>query len=495
MPGNLNEYQNQVISGKLKQDISLFQAVLQKDALFRIKGIRLFGHATECAVLYMDGMTDAQELNEGVIRPLLTLKLPVISRSIAEDINRQILFAKDVKKGNKLDALLGGILYGEAVLLIDGSADALQIDVKGWKTRGIEEPEGEKVFQGPREGFDEAVLHNVSLIRRKLQTPDLCFEKLTVGRRSKTTVYLSYLDSLADAACVARTKKQIEAIDIDGILDSNYISELIRTDRRSVFKTIGSTERPDITAARLLEGRIAILVDGTPVVLTIPYLFSENFQSDEDYYVGNLIASVGRLLRYVSFFLAVSIPALFIALSSFHRQLLPTALTISVAQLRSGVPFGTVAECLLMIFVFEILLQTGLRTTESLGSTLSIVGGLVVGQAAVEARIISAPMLIVVALSGVAGLMIPRLRSSVFFLRLGFLLLGAFCGILGYFIGLTVVILHICSLHSAGVDYTVSLRRADSQTLKDTIVRASFPRMKTRPVFNRNRIRMGKEKE
>jgi len=225
------------------------------------------------------------------------------------------------------------------------------------------------------------------------------------------------------------------------------------------------------------------------MVLTFPYLFSENFQSDEDYYQNFLIASVGRFLRYISFFLAISIPAIFIAVSSFHRELLPTGLAISVAVLRGGVPFAPLTECLIMIFVFEILKETGVRMPQSLGHALSIVGGLVVGQAAVDARIISTPMLIVIALSGIAGLMIPRLKSAVFYLRLALIFAAALFGLLGYLAVIAVIIMHIISLNSLGVDYTASLRRADYQSLKDTVWRTSWDNMIKRPFFNRNIIR------
>ena len=193
-------------------------------------------------------------------------------------------------------------------------------------------------------------------------------------------------------------------------MDTNYIAEQIRDNPYSLFKTTGSTERPDIAAAALLEGRIALIVDGTPVVMTLPYLFSQNFQSDEDYYLNFFVSAVGRLLRYICFFLAISVPAIFISLITFHKQLLPTSFAVSIAQLRGGVPFSSVSECLILIFVFEILRETGIRMPQSVGHALSIVGGLVIGQSAVEAKIVSAPILIAVALSAICGLMVTRLK-------------------------------------------------------------------------------------
>lgn len=490
MAGITRDYENLSLSGNLEEDIALFKEIFKKESVLRIKRIRVRREESlECALIYLDGMVDSMQLNEGVIKPLITVKAINDSGSLAEYIEKQILFARDVKRKNKVSEILQGIMYGEVALLIDESPEALTVDTKGFRTRGITEPQDERILQGPREGFEEAALLNLAMIRRKLQTPDLCTEMMRVGRRSGTLVFICYLGTLADPERVEELKKRISKIDIDGILDSNYIAENIRDHRFSVFKTCGTTERPDVVAARLLEGRIAVVVDGTPVVVTFPYLFSENFQSDEDYYLNFLVASVGRILRYISFFLAVSIPAVFIAVSSFHRELLPTALTISVSSLRGGVPFAPLTECLIMIFVFEILKETGVRMPQSLGHALSIVGGLVVGQAAVEARIISTPMLIVIALSGIAGLMIPRLRGAVFYLRLIFVFLSALFGLFGYFVGAAVTVMHIISLNSLGVDYTVSLRQANFQSLKDTLWRAPWEQMIKRPAFNHNIIR------
>jgi len=491
LQNDILDYSNIFLSGNLENDILIFKQIFKKDSTLRFKQIKVRKKENlDCVLVYLDGMVDSMQLNEGITEPLITVESQNECTSKAEYIEKQLLFARDVKRKTVVGDMVQGIMYGEVLMLIDTSLEALMIDAKGFKTRGISEPQDERVLQGPREGFEEAALLNLAMIRRKLQTPDLCSEMLRVGRRSGTMVYICYLGSLADTAKVTQLKKRIEKIDIDGILDSNYIAENVRDHKHSLFKTCGSTERPDVVVAKLLEGRIAVVVDGTPMVLTFPYLFSENFQSDEDYYQNFLIASVGRFLRYISFFLAISIPAIFIAISSFHRELLPTGLAISVAALRGGVPFAPLTECLIMIFVFEILKETGVRMPQSLGHALSIVGGLVVGQAAVDARIISTPMLIVIALSGIAGLMIPRLKSAVFYLRLGFVFAAALFGLFGYLVVVTVTVMHIISLDSLGVDYTVSLRRSNFQSLKDTLWRSPWNKMVKRPFFNKNIIRL-----
>lgn len=494
MPGQTNDYSNVRLSESLEENVRLFKDIFKNDAILRTKEVNVSGeYCFDCTLFYMDGMVNVTILNDSIVRPLLLVKSERTESSLISYIANQVLFASETKVTDKIDDILRAVLYGDTLLLIDGCREAITINTKGWRTRGISEPEDERVLQGPREGFDEAALLNIAMIRRKLLTPDLNVEMLRAGRRSDTLIFICYLGALADQKVLGELKRRINKIDIDGILDSNYIVEQIRDHKGSLFKTTGSTERPDIVAARLLEGRIAIVVDGTPVVVTVPYLFSENFQSDEDYYLNYMVSSVGRLLRYICFFFAISIPAIFIAAATFHKELLPTSLALTVTQLRGGVPFSALTECLVLILIFEILKETGVRMPQSLGHALSIVGGLVVGQAAVEARIISAPKLIVIALSGISGLMIPRLKGAVFYIRLGLVFMSAFFGIYGYIAGLAFVIIRILSLSSFGISYTVSLSRADLQSLKDSLWRAPWRRMKLRPLFNRNITRIGDE--
>lgn len=476
----------------LSRNLQRFCDLFAREGAFRHREFQT-GMGVNCAVLFFDGMTSSQILSEDVIRPLICHITPHPPEDPVDHAARQILYAGEVKKQTDVEAMVSGLLYGECLLLFEGCTVGLTVDTKGWRTRGISEPENERVLQGPHEGFDEAAMPNLAQIRRKLQTPDLCAEILRVGRRSRTRVILCYLGTLANPKLVDTLRKRIKAIDIDGVLDVNYLNELIRDRKYSMFKTCASTERPDVVAAKLLEGRVAILVDGTPVVLTAPCLFVENFQSDEDYYLNFWVSSLGRLLRYLCFFLAISVPAIYLALITHHKRLLPTFLLLSAAGSRAGVPFSSFLECLILIFVLEILKETGARMPQNVGHTLSIIGGLVVGQAAVEARLISASMLIVVALSGIAGLMIPRLRAAVFYLRLGLVLAAVSLGIPGVFLGITLLLCHLLHLSSFGTPYLQPLQTPTVQGLKDTFVRLPWGVMRTRPAFSRDRVRQRKK--
>ncbi len=493
---NISEYNTETISENLQENIAFLKEIFKKDAIIRFKNIKIRNSKSiDCTLVYFDGMVDSEQLNSAVIRPLHQNKPENCSESIAEYIETQVLYVRDAKRTNNVAKILSGILYGEALLLIDKSPEAVLVDTKGFKTRGITEPQEERVLKGPREGFEEAGMFNLAMLRRRLKTPDFAVEALNVGRRTNTFVFICYLDSLADKKIVKQVKKRIEKIDIDGILDSNYISEIIKDNKYSLFKTIGSTERPDIVAARLLEGRIAVVVDGTPVVLTIPYLFSENFQSDEDYYINFWLSSAGRILRYFCFFLSLLAPAVYISLTMHHPGLIPTSLSIAVEKLRGGVPVSPFSECVIMLFVFEILREAGLRMPQSLGHALSVVGGIVVGQAAVEARIISTPMLIVIALSAISSLMITRLSGAVFYLRFLLVIVGGIFGIYGIIAAMCIILLHIISLRSFSVDYTISLRKSTLQSLKDTFWRLPWFYQKKRPDFNKNKVRQKGERQ
>ncbi len=478
----LEDFKGQILTESLDENISFFTRLFQNDDVFRVRKIKVTrGRDYGCAVMFMDGMVNTEILNQSVIRALLTNGEGAGEGNITDYIMSEVLFANEVSSTLDISEMLSAIFYGDTLLIAEGSRRGLIINTKGWRTRGISEPNDERVLQGPREGFDEALMLNVALIRRKLPTPDLQVELLRVGRKTDTKMFLCYLDSVADKFTVREIKRRIEAIDIDGVLDSNYISEMIKGRRWSLFKTIGSTERPDIVAARLLEGRVALLVDGTPVVLTIPYLFSENFQADDDYYVNFFVANAGRILRYICFFLAISVPAVYLGLIIYHPHLLPTAFAVTVSAARGGIPFPSYLECFLLTVIFEILKETGIRMQQSVGHALSIVGGLVVGQAAVEAKIVSAPMLIVVALSGICGLMIPRLKGVILYARFGLIILATLFGLYGYFIGMVLMLYSIFSLDSFGVDYTESLERLTLQSLKDTVIRVPWWKMRTRP--------------
>lgn len=435
-------------------------------------------------LVYTDGMVNNKLLNDDVICPLLKYRF---AENGEEDtigtIASNATFSNSAEKTADMEEITQGIVYGDTALFADGCQSALMLNTKGWATRGITEPESERVLRGPREGFTESILENLSMLRRKIRTPDLKMEFMTFGRRTKTKTCICYIKSLANDGILNELKQRLKKVDIDGVLDSNYISEIIRDSPYVPIKTVGSTERPDIVAAKLLEGRIAMFVDGSPVVLTVPHLFIEHFQSDEDYYINYYFASIGRLLRIMAFFLSISLPAIYLSLVSFHQEMLPTALLISISSSRQGVPFPSALETLLMLVVFETLREAGARMPGIMGQTLSIVGALVIGQAAVNAKLVSAPIIIVVSLTAICGLMVVRLKGFSIICRFFLILASCVLGLYGYLMGILVILVLLFSMTSFGVPIMPDVYARDFQDYKDIYIRYTWKGMIKRPVF------------
>lgn len=473
-----------ILTEAIDENIKMIKEIFKNDAtlITREMDNRLDSDNKYC-IVYIDGMVNNKLLNEDVIKPLLECRLKWKDRDLIDVIAKQVMLSDDVQRTGDTETMLQGIVYGDTALLIDGYAEVLILNTKGWASRSISEPDSEKVLRGPREGFNEAIMMNLSLLRRKLRTPDLKMEFQVFGTRTKTKGCICYLDGIVNKEVLAEFKKRLKSFSIDGTLDSNYIAEFIRDKPYSPIKTVGSTEKPDIVAAKLLEGRVALFLDGTPVVLTAPCLFIENFQSNEDYYLNFYFASFNRLLRLFAFFIASSLPAIYVALTTFHQEMLPTALFMSISLARQGVPFPTVVEMLLMLVVFEMLRESGSRMPGSMGQALSIVGALVIGQAAVTAKIVSAPMIIIVAFTGISGLMVPRIKGADIMLRFALLGLSTILGLYGYMFGMLGFLIHLYNLSSFGVPIMTGSFTNSLQDRKDIFVRAPWWFMKKRPKY------------
>ena len=468
----------------IEKNITLFKELFKNDDTLIV---RCFENQNDnnikCSILFIDGMVNSTIVNENIIKPIVLSTFINSTNNVMDDIIYHVLISNNVERTSEINKLIEVIVRGDTVLFLEGSEEALIISSKGWQTRTIEEPEGEKILQGPREGFTESIMINLSMIRRKISTNNLKFQFRVLGVQSHTRICLCYVEGIVNGKILNELNKRLDTINMDGIIGAGYIEELIRDSPFSIFKTIGSTERPDIVAAKLLEGRIAVVIDGTPVVLTLPYVFIEYFQTNEDYYINFYFASFNRLLRILSFILSISLPGVFVALTAFHQEMVPTPLIKSIAAARQGVPFPTVIETLGLLITFDILRETGTRMPQQIGQALSIVGALVLGQAAVEARFVSAPVIIIVALTGITGLAIPRIKGAQIIIRLILLLFSSIIGLYGYIFGLIGLLIHLFGLRSFGVPYMLGLMDFKSQDIKDTAIRVPWIYMKYRPKF------------
>ena len=495
-PGS--KLENMRLTGSLDSDIDAFKTIFSNNDMLVVRYVGEQNASTaRCCILFFEGMADEKVINESIIKPLMAAP-PSPGSNTADILMDKVISAHAVRKLSAVDTLVEAVLNGDTLLFVDGSNEALSIGSKTIKTRAIEEPEAEKVIRGPREGFTESLILNLALLRRKLLTQNFKLNLRTMGRQTRTKVCICYIEGIANTKILEELQKRLDEIDIDGILDSNYIQELIKDAPLSPFKTIGNSERPDIVAAKLLEGRIALLVDGTPIALTLPHIFIEYFQTNDDYYLSLFLSTINRLLRVFGFLLTIGVPAIYLALITFHQEMIQTSLILSIASARQGMPFPTLIEALALLIVFDLLREAGTRMPTYIGQSLSIVGALVIGQAAVEARFVSAPMVIVVALSGITGLIIPKLKGAVIFLRVTFLFLASFLGLYGYIFGMAGLLIHLFELRTFGVPYMYGLMSLNIQDLKDTAIRMPWWYMKYRPGLisgpNRIRQRMRKKK-
>jgi spore germination protein KA len=476
---NFKEYN---LSKSLDTNIETIKKIFNNDDTLIIRSFQSqHGDSPKCCILFINGMVNDEIINENIILPIVTSLTPPTKSSFIEYLQNQVIVSNNVEKTDNIDKLIEAVISGDTILFAENSLEGIIIDTKGWPSRAIEEPLVERVLRGPREGFTESIMENLALIRRKLRTTDLKFEFTTLGERTNTKACICYIEGLANEKILKELHKRLKDISIDGVLDSNYVNEIICDSPLSLFETTGSTERPDTAAAKLLEGRIALVIDGTPVVMTVPYLFLEYFQSNEDYYLNYYFASVGRILRISGFIATISIPAVYLSLVAFHQEMIPTPLIMSIYAARQGVPFPTVIQLIILLITFEILRETGTRTPSYIGQALSIVGALVLGSSAVEARLVSAPIVIVVGLSGITGLLIPKIKSASVLLRFVFLIFSSLLGLYGYIFGMAALLIHLFSIRSFGVPYMSNLSSLHLQELKDTAIRLPWWYMKDRP--------------
>ena len=435
----------------------------------------------EFCLIYADGMINNKLMNDDIVRPLMEYRFPENCGDLVGLLQTNVVCSNSVERTAEVEKIVQAIVYGDTVLLTDGCPDVLLLNTKGWTTRSIAEPESERVLRGPREGFNESLLVNISLLRRRLRTPDLKLNLLTFGRRTRTKACLCYLGSLVDKNVLEDLKKRLAAIDIDGMLDTQYISELIRDKPYAGIDTVGSTERPDVAVAKMLEGRIALILDGTPQVITVPYLLIESFQSDEDYYLSYVFASIGRVLRLCALYISITLPSVYVSAVAYHPEILPAPLLVSISQSRQGVPFPTLLEMLLMLIVFELLRESGGRMPGTMGQTLSIVGALVIGSAAVQAKIVSAPIIIIVATTGITGLMNQKIKGFTIAARFLMLMASSLLGLYGFLFANMAILALLYQTDSFGVPIMTRSRMMKLQDSKDTFIRAPWWLMLKRP--------------
>ena len=407
----------------------------------------------------------------------------------------------DVTPFDTFSDAAAGLLTGDTILFIDGYDKALKIPDKGYPSMGISEVNSEKVIRGSNEGFTESVKANTALVRKRIRSPKVKVKEKKIGLRSKTNVDLMYMEDLIYPGVLEEVEKRLDGFEIDGVLDSGIIEQLTEEKWYSPFPQFQTTQRPDRAAMAILEGRVVLIADNSPIALILPTDYNSFIQTSDDYYNRWEIASLGRILRFLASFFAMTLPGLYLAVCNFHTQILPTKLLLSFAAARQGVPFPGVVEVLLMELSFELLREAGVRLPGAMGNTIGIVGGLIIGQAAVEANLVSPIVVIVVAFTALCSFAVPNEEFATAFriLKFFFIAMCAWLGFFGFLMALLAVLIHLSHLKSFGIPYLMPFVGADVtdyQDERDSLLRLPLYQLRHRPVFARrhNRLRLRRKK-
>ncbi|NOU88385.1 spore germination protein [Paenibacillus sp. LMG 31460] len=465
---------------ELNQNLQILQSVYANcpDVIFH--NFIICGK-TNAVIIYIEGMSNTELIDQHILAPLM-LETGVEQNNSFIYLKKKISVS-NMKEVHDFSVAIEQISIGKPVILIEGEKQGISFGLAKMEKRGIEEPQAESVVRGPREGFTETLAVNTSLLRRKIKSPQLKLKPLKIGRYSQTQIMIAYIEGIADPTLIEEITNRLKRIDIDGVLESGYLEEFIEDSPFSPFPQLLTTERPDVATAALLEGRSVILVDGTPISMVAPTTFFSLLQSPDDYYQRFMIGTLIRWLRYLFFSIALVGPSTYVAVLTYHQEMLPSTLLISIANSRENIPFPALVEALLMEITFEALREAGVRLPKQVGAAVSIVGALVVGQAATAAGIVSSPMVMVVAITGIASFVIPHYTTGIALrmLRFPLMFLAGMLGLLGLMMGVIVLFTHLCMLRSFGVPYLTPLAPMKGRDLKDVLFRAPIWKLNSRP--------------
>ncbi len=485
---NKKRRQNSPLQPSLPQNLPIFPELERnerfiKDALgyppdLVSRKMQIGSNAKQAMLIGMNGLVDKDNVQLSVIRPLLEHDQTQLE-SLADIEN--IIQIGNFKRSSDMAEVIKDLLNGHTLLLLEKHTEAIIISLQGFASRPIAEPKSEPSVRGPHEGFTEALMTNLSMLRRRSPDPKLRFEMLNIGTKTHTRVCIIYMEDIAASEVVAEVRKRISGIKTESIFESGYIEQYIDDEPQSLLPTIGNTEKPDKLLGKIMEGRIGILVDGSPTALWVPYLFMEGFQSPEDYYSLPFYSSFVRMLRFGSFWLAISLPAIYVATQNFHKEIIPTPLLASIAAARDGVPFPLVMELIIMILMFEILKEAGVRMPRAIGQAVSIVGALILGDAAVQAGIVGTPTIIVVALAGISTFIVTPFTDAVSLLRILLIIPASILGLFGLIMGILAMLTHIASLQSFGVPYFSPVAPIHFRDWKDLFIRVHLKNMNRAP--------------
>lgn len=485
------------INSKLNQTVLQLKEILKDadDIVYRTIECGKAKKVKMCLV-YVDGMTSKEAVSQFTVETLMEyFDLNNFENNSDKELDKiaslTSIATTEISSVDNINTAVDKILSGETMLFIDGCTKAIMISSRGWPMRSISEPVSETLLRGPRDGFNETLKVNVTLIRRRIKDPKLKVKYMQIGTKSKTDIAIMYMEDKVNKQVLNELQKRLSKINIEAVLESSYIEELIEDDNYSPFPQIENTQRPDAAASAIYEGRVVIGVDNTPQVLIVPAIMTVFMQSSEDYYERWISACMIRIVRYLALPITVLLPALYVAITTFHPNMLPTELALYVAASRAKVPFPAWFEATLLEVVMELIREAGMRIVGPIGSTIGIVGGLVIGQSSVEAGLISPLVIIIVALTTISSFAIPsyNFSTSLRLLRFVFIILAAALGLFGVSLGICLLLTHLCALRSMGVPYMAPFSSfvENKSDMKDTIVRHRIKNLVHKPEYLRKK--------
>jgi len=470
---------NAEISGVLTQDIAHLQKLFDRCSDFVCREFQI--GSSKAAIFYFDGMVKTETVNDEILRSLILETRMAKSEQteknrLTDFLEQHALTVGEIERVDTWTEALAALYVGDTLLLLDGCEEAFVLNSKGFPQRSVDKAGNEKVLRGPEEAFNETLRVNTALIRKRVKSYNLKMESLTLGVNTQTKVVLAYLEDVANPSIVAEAKKRLESLQgVKGIMESSGIEQMIEDNPQSVFPQIQYSERPDRVCQAMTEGRIAILVDGSPNVLIIPALLVQLLQSPDDYYNRAKAGTFMRFIRYIGIAVALLFPSLYVAITSYHPEMLPLNLLLSIAAAREGVPFPAFVEALLMALAFELLREASLRMPSAIGNTIGIVGALVIGEAAVSANLVAPQMIVVVSLTAIGSFTLPSIEASypVRLLRFPLMILAAILGLYGVMLGVIAILIHLIKLKSFGYPYLAPLAPLSVSGAKDMFIRRS----------------------
>ncbi len=447
-------------------------------------------------LLFYKSMIKEDYLIYGILKPILDYENGKDSENpTLDNLKNQIISTGIIEKLEDEQSVKKAITQNKILIFSNNQTDAcLSVDIVDYPARLPQEPPTSAVLKGPREGFVEDIRTNITLIRRRLATDKLVLKELSVGKYTQTKVVISYIEGIASKAVVCSIKSRLEKINIDGVIDAYYLINFLEDKRFSVFKQVGSTEKPDIVVGKMLEGRVAIIVDNSPIVLTLPFLYMEDIQSSNDYYTNNFYATFIRFIRLFGIFMSIIVPGFYLALRFYHYNLVPFKFLVTIDNATQTIPLTPFLEIVFLLILFQLLYEVSLRLPQYLGLATSIVGALILGDTGVKAGLISPPGVLVIALSIISIYTVPDQEGQLNLLRAVFILLGGGFGLFGIVSGVVFTVGYLNSLNNYGAPYLAPLSPLVRSDLKDAFYKSNITKMVDRPrsFKNKNKVRLKK---